>query len=274
MLRRFERIGARRDESASTDGANWDFTSEFASYTCERMGRKASRVLSRYGVHVEYCDTVKGWQSMIGQREIAIHLAVHYAQCSPCVGAHTRNLRDVLVAMWSLFQCHRISWTTPPARTWWCGRAATWRYGARRQEHRSRRSRGVVRRAARSACQTGKVRVSLRYCYITIERFDWLYSVAPVCHSGLNRRFRFPIASVSAQPLSTPISLSRVASLILNVIRLQNVCTARLSLARAKRETTESHFVSCWLNGTFIVSSFGSLSEFWWMLCESIREER
>lgn len=73
--------------------------------------------------------------------------------------APMQPLWDVLVAMWSLFQCRRISWTIPPARTWWCGRVATWRYGARRQEHPSRRSHGVAKRAARSACRTGRVRI-------------------------------------------------------------------------------------------------------------------
>lgn len=44
----------------------------------ERMGRKApcSHVLSRCDIHAEYCDTVRRWQSMIGQREIAIYLAI------------------------------------------------------------------------------------------------------------------------------------------------------------------------------------------------------
>jgi len=69
------------------------------------------------------------------------------------------NLWDVLVTMWLLFQYRRTSWTIPPVRIWWCERVATWRYDARQQEHRSRRSRGVVKRVVRSACRTGRVRI-------------------------------------------------------------------------------------------------------------------
>lgn len=210
----------------------------------ERMGRETlrSRVLSRCGVHVEYCDTVRRWQSVIGHREIAIHLVRDAGTRNVLrVLARTRAISGtVLVAMWSLFQCHRISWTTPPARTWWCGRAATWRYDARRQEHRSRRSRGVARRAARSACQTGtKVCIFALLLLLLLRRTSTGYIL-----SRSYRRFAipdrvavpFPFSPVSA-PLFNPISsLSRFISRILNVIRSRNVCAARLSLVRAKIE--------------------------------------
>lgn len=114
----------------------------------------------------EYCD--RRWRSMIC--EIAIYLTLplarHCAILSVCrslarARARAQSLRDVLVAMWSLFQCRRISWTTPQARTWWCGKAATWRYGARWQEHRSQQSRGAARRV--QSCPTGaKVRIFSR----------------------------------------------------------------------------------------------------------------
>lgn len=155
--------------------------------------------------------------------------------------------------MWSLFQCHRISWTTPPVRIWWCERVATWRYGARRQEHRSRRSRGVARRVARSACQTGtKVRIFALVLLLLLRRTLTGYVIlSPVCYLRLKGFLSFDLY-ILFQPYFVVISsLSRT----LNVTRSQNnICTTRLFLTRAKTEHLSRHSllierdVYCWFD--------------------------
>lgn len=99
--------------------------------------------------------------------------------------------------MWSLFQYHRISWTTPPARIWRCGRGATWRCDAPRPAPRSRRSRGVAKSEAPSPRRTRtKVRcvgfgrkidysISLRVNFYALISFTMLILVILI--------FRYPL---------------------------------------------------------------------------------
>lgn len=225
------------------------------------------RACSRGAVHTQNIATqLDSDRDMIGHREIAIYLAGDASiRDDPRVLVRTRSLR-ILVAMWSLFQYHRTSWTTPPARTWWCGRAATWRYGARRQEHRSRRSRGVARRVARSACQTGAmVRIFvLLLLLLTLLGMPGYILSHNYYQFATSNREEWPLARfLSRSSISSPFCCyPYIALRTLNVITSQNVCNPfaeRLCceaffLARVKTKLRKACCViSCWLNGMFIL---------------------
>lgn len=64
-------------------------------------------------------------ETSVDRGQIAIYpIEWRRVRACPVYTRCTRGRRDSIVAMCSLFQYHRISWTTPPAPTWRYERAA------------------------------------------------------------------------------------------------------------------------------------------------------